>query len=273
MKKFLLIICAALLMTGCGDNDTKRVETINVGTIRYMNVTEDALNKFHEQQPESADTQPKYKYVFFDNMPSVIAALQSGQIDEFSTYETVADYLVMHDTKFERTPSETVMIDMFCCALRENEVELKREFDAAINAMRADGTFTSLVKDYISNINHSIIPPSVAMPAIYDANTIKVGVTGDLPRLDYVRADGTPAGFNTAVLAEISKRIGKNFVLVQIDSGARAVALLSGVVDVIFWAAVSGDKTGMPEDFDRPAGMIFTEPYFSDKTVHVNLKK
>lgn len=269
MKKFLLTICATcLLMAGCGD-ESERIQTIKVGTVRYMNVTEDALNKFNDQQPESANMQPKYKYVFFDNMNSLLSALNSGQIDEFSTYETVADYLVLQDNRFERTPGETVMIDRFCCALRDNESDLKNEFDAAIQQMRQDGTFTELVKDYITNIHHAVVPPVTAMPTFEGAPTIKIGVTGDLPRMDYIRSDGVPAGFNTAVLAEISKRIKKNFVLVQIDSGARAVALLSGIVDVIFWAAVADNNTGIPDEFDKPSGMIFTEPYFFDKIVHV----
>jgi len=273
MKKFLLIICAAaLLMAGCGGESESR-EPIKVGTVRYMNVTEDALNKFNEQQLESVGTQPKYKYVFFDNMPSMTSALLARQIDEFSTYETVADYLIMQNQRFDRTPGEHVMIDMFCCAMRADDVALKAEFDAAIQQMHREGTFTDLVKNYINNIHHAVIPNPIAMPTFEGAKTVRIGVTGDLPRMDYIRADGVPAGFNTAVLAEISKCTKKNFVLMQIDSGARAVALLSGVVDVIFWAAVADKAQGVPEEFDKPSGMIFTEPYFSDKIVHVTLKK
>lgn len=251
-----------LLISGCGSD----AEKIKVGTIKYMNVTEEAFNAFEAAQGNC-------EFVFFDNMPSMLAALQGGQIDEMSTYQTVADYLVIENHNIEQTTGDSVMIDIFCCAMREDDAALKAEFDNAIRQMRQDGTFTNLLKTYMSDIHHSIIPDPIAMPTFYGAQTIKIGVTGDLPRMDYIRADGVPAGFNTAVLAEISRIIGKNFVLVQIDSGARAVALLSGMVDVIFWAAISDNNTSVPDDFDRPAGMIFTEPYFSDKIVHVNLKK
>ena len=60
---------------------------------------------------------------------------------------------------------------------------------------------------------------------IDNAETIRVGVTGDLPPIDYVDEAGIPAGFNTAVLAEISRRIVKNIELVSIESGARSIAL------------------------------------------------
>ena len=110
------------------------------------------------------------------------------------------------------------------------------------------------------------------MPKFYNDTMIRIGITGDLPLLDYIRPDGIPAGFNTAILAEISKLIGKNFVLVQVDSGSRAIALTSGEVDVIFWAVVPQDNEILPKNFDVPEGVILTEPYFSDKIVHVKLR-
>ena len=119
------------------------------------------------------------------------------------------------------------------------------------------------------DLTHDQTPKVVTLPTFYGAETIKIGVTGDLPLLDYIRPDGVPAGFNTAILAEISNRIKKNFVLVQVDSGARVTALSSEKVDVIFWAVVSEDKR--IGDIDRPEGMIFTKPYFSDEIVHVRL--
>ena len=67
------------------------------------------------------------------------------------------------------------------------------------------------------------------------ADTIKVGVTGDLPPFDYMTEAGEPEGFNKVILAEIGKRIGKNIELVSIDSGSRAIALSSGQIDVVFW--------------------------------------
>ena len=89
--------------------------------------------------------------------------------------------------------------------------------------------------------------------------------------LDYVLPDGRPAGFNTAVLSEISERIGKNIELVQIESAARAAALTSGQVDVVFWVVVPADGSDRPKDFDTPAGVAVTEPYYQDAVVNVNL--
>ena len=200
------------------------------------------------------------------------AALQSGQIDEMSVYRTVALYLINTNPDKEWTISESVVSNAFCCALRAEDTALKKEFDNAIRSLSKDGTLSKSVKAYIHEVNSSDIPPAVELPTFYGADTIKIGVTGDLPVLDYIRSDNQPAGFNTAVLAEISKRIGKNFVLVQIESGARALALTSKEVDVIFWAVTPKDGV-LPINFDTPEGVILTEPYFTDDIVHVKLIK
>ncbi len=60
--------------------------------------------------------------------------------------------------------------------------------------------------------------------------------------MDFVAADGSFAGFNTALLAEIGKRLNKNIELTQVDCASRSTALASGTVDVVFW--VRGDKEG-----------------------------
>ena len=58
-------------------------------------------------------------------------ALQAGRIDEMSIYESVANYFVDHNPKFEVIEPAEEMTDLFCCAMRDKDVELKNEFDAA----------------------------------------------------------------------------------------------------------------------------------------------
>jgi len=73
------------------------------------------------------------------------------------------------------------------------------------------------------------------------------------------------------MLAEIGKRLGKNVEVVQIDSGARATALASKQIDVVFWAVVpAGDH--LPADTDKPDGLEFSAPYFEDSVAHIKLK-
>ena len=257
------IVCLALILltvalTGCGSSDEKN--SVKVGTLTQLNST-----------PAQAANISGGEMNFYDNFNSMQMALQSKNIDKIQTYSSVAEYMTANnsDLAIDNAQSTIEIVDNFCCAMRDSDVDLKKSFDAAISSMKADGTLAGLITKYIRN--PSPTPQAVAMPHIDGAPTIKVGVTGDLPPLDLVLPDGTPAGFNTAVLAEISKRINKNIELVQIDSGARAVALTSGQVDVIFWVVVPEENSDRPKNFDTPEGVAVTDAYYQDTVVHVNI--
>ena len=155
-------------------------------------------------------------------------------------------------------------------------------------------------------------PVSAEMEKIEGADIIRVGVTGDLPPFDFISEAGVPAGYNTAILAEIGKRIRKNIELVNIDAGGRALALSSGMVDVVFWNRSQSVYTengtyevgedamrqeiitlGMdPEKtekalnliesvftfdesvkMDQPEGTIITNPFFSSIMTNVQTRK
>jgi ABC-type amino acid transport substrate-binding protein len=177
----------------------------------------------------------------------------------------------------------------FSFLMMEDHLTLRDEFNQAISDMKADGTLDAL-KASIMDLNRT------ETEKIDSAETIRVGVTGDLPPIDYVDEAGIPAGFNTAVLAEISKRTGKNIELVSIESGARSLALSQGKVDVVFWSRISEPDQSifdsLPEkrkneatmislalspyrhpDIDIPEGTITTDVYFHDIYVTLYLKK
>ena len=270
MRKFLFLALTIVLIftTGCGSSDE-----IKIGMIRHLNVTEEALDNLYEQNAKiNSDATRRAKHVFFNNMTTMVAALKSGQIDELTIYESVAYYLAAKDSSLEWEMSSPQMSDNFCCAMLDENAALKNEFDDALAEIFADGTLAKLVKTYIVADNHVAPPRVVEMPTFYNAPTIKVAVTGDLPPLDYMSADGKPAGFNTAILAEISKRINKNFVLVPVDAGSRALALMSKKVDVIFWVVVPAYDETIPSNFDVPDGIILTTLYFTDEIVHVRTR-
>ena len=281
MKKIftLLMICALVLMTGCGGEDGKNPidkdgGKIKLGMITRLNASEENFGEFMKKIEETLDVKiASHKPVFFDNLNSMQAALQSGQIDEISTYRSVARYMLAKEPHFEVLKDHSLeFIDSFCFALRDDETELRDSLNTVIGEMKSDGTLDKLTKEYITDINAENDPPAVDLPHFNSEKTIKVAVTGDLPPFDFVSADGKPAGFNTAVLAEIGNRMSKNIELVQIDSGARAAALTSQQVDVVFWAIVPVSEI-IPADSDKPDGIILSDPYFKDKIVHMIFKE
>ena len=277
MKKVftLLMICALLLMTGCGGENKSSDDAgkTKLGMITRLNASEENFGKFIKQVEDTLDVKiSSHAPVFFDNLNAMQMSLQSKQIDEISTYRSVARYALAKEPRFSVLKDHSLeFIDSFCFALRDDEIELRNSLNTVIKEMQDDGTLDRLTKEYITDISTETEPPAVELPKFDGAQTIKVAVTGDLPPLDYVNTNGEPAGFNTAVLAEVSKRINKNIDIVEIDSGGRAAALTSKQVDVVFWAIVPVSEI-IPQDSDKPSGVILTDPYFKDKIVHMIFK-
>lgn len=277
-KKFLTILMSALMiftLTACGNDTEKPAATddkskIKIGMLKYLNAGELEFNAFMEKIAETFSLKmPKHEVVFFDNLNSMQMALDSGQIDEISTYECVANYISSRKANFSVLKEHTLeFIDAFCLAMRESDQDLYKQVDNIVKAMRDDGTLDALTKKYINELVLGTEPEAVEIQHFDGADTIKVAVTGDLPPLDLILADGKAAGFNTAVLSEIGKRLQKNIELVQIDSAARAAALESGRVDIVFWAIVPISEI-IPADADKPAGVVLSTPYYRGKIVHV----
>ncbi len=285
VKVLLSCVMAGALFTGCGggeqpaqkaDDANKSGGKIQLGMITHLNASEQKMNDILAKIEESEKV-PLIKHTvkFYDSLNLMQMGIESGSIDEISVYKSVANYIVANNNKYEALNQKehtTIFNDNFCFAVRKDDTALKADLDKAIEEMKADGSLDKLVKEYVTDVDASINPTAVELPMTEGADTIKVGVTGDLPPLDYVNADGKAAGFNTALLAEVAKRSGKNIEIVDIESGARAAALSSGQIDVIFWAIVpNGDK--MPKDIDTPENVELSAPYFSDSVEHLQIKK
>ena len=266
-KVLLSCVMAGALFTGCGGGDKpadkpaaeKPAEksVVKLGMITHLNATEKRMDEILKMVEEDAQ---------IDNLKLMQMGIESGGVDQISLYKSVADYLVANNDKFEPVSDSTLknLSDNFCFAFRKDDAALKDELNKAITEMKSDGSLDKLAETYITKVDKGQAPPAVEIPMTEGADTIKIGVTGDLPPLDYVSADGKAAGFNTALLAEIAKRAGKNIEIVDIDSSARAAALSSKQIDVIFWVVVP-TVGKVPADIDKPEEKIrlFYEEIFS----------
>ena len=280
-KVLLSCLMAGALLTGCGGDSggdkpvsTADVTQVKLGMITHLNATENQLGENYNKLADKAGLKgARYSPKFYDSLRAMQMGIESGEVKEVSLYKSVADYVIANNDKFELVANDVFnnIKDSFCFAVRKDDVQLKDDLNKVVDEMKADGTLVNLVSDYIVKVDKGQAPPKVDIPTIDGAPTIKIGVTGDLPPLDLVLPDNSPAGFNTAMLAEIAKRLGRNVEPVQIESGARAAALASKQIDVIFWAVVpNGDN--LPADIDKPEDTEFSTPYFEDSIAHLKLK-
>ncbi len=263
MKKRHLIsmiaMALAVMMLGlsCG---ASAENTMTVGTLSYLNMTEEEhdtiLRTVYQSMysllimegvltmkeiPQAAVTH------YYDSMEAMLMGLQAGEVNTLRLPYYTVKYLCTVNPQLEMKTIFNLdklndvtkrVIDMisdgFSFMMKEENTALRDEFNTQIKAMKEDGTMQKLIDEHIIKASETGEPVAVTFDQ-FEGDPIRVAVTGSLPPMDYVAADGSFAGFNTAVLAEIGRRLQKNIVLVQVDSIGRALALSEGTVDVVFW--------------------------------------
>lgn len=349
MKKvieLILVLTLALTLCACGQKAEETTQTadtpaenrkIVLGTLSLLNMTEEeyiammegkliAAKYLAEQgaylSEKDLSKMPEVSgVIFYDTLDAMLMALEAGDITSAEVPQCTADYLCAHNDKlttrgyFDLNGADDFTKNVayrlgvgFSFLTMEDKAALRDEIDGALTEMQEDGTLDALIQTYITDGAEGQPEPIEFTKT--DGETIRVAITGALPPMDYVAADGTPAGFNTALLAELGKRLNVNFELVQVDSLGRAAALASGNVDLVFWTNGSNEKGGgagkTPEEFkayrqeqetemseeqaalmkaiggdikpgkrhnrDIPEGTIITQPYYNDFMVAVGLK-
>lgn len=206
----------------------------------------------------------------FNSLTEMLMALDAGKIDRMELPQPVAEYFFKLNGNEEKyvtymiTKNVTYYIAM---GFKENNKWFEL-FNETIKAMAKDRTLLFLKAQYVMDADEN--PKPIKFEKFPDAETVKIAVTGDYPPIDYIAEDGKTAGFNTAMLAEIAKRLKINVELISINAGARAAALASGRADGVFWFWYD-KSTKTPRDI--PTGVTLTEPYYSwDALIFVGKK-
>ena len=270
MKKLVsmtlaLVIALSLCLPVCGE-DASNSGTVqkygNIGRLSKLNITEDELNDVLKDIMVNSICN---RYVFFDTMTDMLMALYRGDIVVLETDQNTVRYIAARNEGIvDRPPYLNPNNLMFSVLLRGEDTELRDQISGSIAEMKQDGTMEELKKRYVEDVIVGDDPDAVVPQVFPDARTIKVAVTGDRPPMDYVSAGGEPLGFNTALIAEIAKRLGVNIEFVTVTCGARGIALATGVCDLVFWMEIGDFENWEGADFeDQPESTIVTEPYMS----------
>ena len=274
MKKLLVLILVLVFASSA----FAASETVNVGLLTELNITEAEFNAYMDAalkaglwtlftEEESSRTA---NFVFYDTLVALQLGLNKGQVDEIDVPEVVGRYILTANDNCKISAMSLMSNPvMLALGFKDNNAELRDKVNAALKAMKEDNTLALLIVKYLNGSDFSMVKP-IEFAKFDGAETIKVAVTGDLPPIDFIAPDGVPAGFNTAILAEIAKRLKVNLELVNIDANARAAALASERADVVLWFKVYQGAENQP---DIPAGVILSDPYYSwDKFMHIKLK-
>ncbi|MBQ3764578.1 MAG: transporter substrate-binding domain-containing protein [Synergistaceae bacterium] len=264
MRKILTSFLILTLLAGISYADT-----LKVGMLSKLNMSEEEYSEFIAAGRRArawnfftskAKAPEKIEFHFFDTLLAMQLALNAGEIEEMALPEAVANYIVNATGNYEVTSIVRTLPAYLAFGFKKGaNPELLNQFNDAILQMKEDGTLAVLHAKYIYDAGIGD-PEAISFRNFPNVDkTITVAVTGDLPPIDYVDAEGFAAGFNTAVISEIGKKLKVNINLVNIDAGARAATLASGRADAVFW--IQGHRD-VKRHSDIPEGIELSMPYY-----------
>lgn len=204
-----------------------------------------------------ADENFRMETRFFGSLTEMLLALEAGLIDGACIPEFTGKYLLARNDSLRAGMFEFSNVKEKYYLGFYNNAKLRDQVNETLQAMKADGTLYKLQEEYLSDL--AADPSPAAFETFEGAETVRVAVTGDLPPMDYTAEDGSPAGFNTALLSEIGKRLKVNIQILNIESSARTLSLTSGAADAVFWY-LYGENYLVT---DREDGIQLSDPFYS----------
>ena len=270
MKKAIVVLAFLLVFSMLGCAAAEQGDKLPLGRLTKLGVSEETLNA---KVAEGLIELPLFSgFRFFDTCDSMIAALDSGIVAAINVDEYMTGYLVSRTEGLVefRSPDAYEYTLAFSMLLRAEDAELRDLISGAIADMKADGTIEALKARYIDDVIAGSEPEAVVPERFDGAKTLRVALTGDRPPMDYFSADGNPVGFNTALVAEIARRLKVNVEFVSVSTGARSFSLASNESDVVFWTEAGNFGNWENADTeDQPENTVVTEPYLTGELLYV----
>ena len=220
---------------------------------------------------------------FYDTLSQMQMSLNRGDIGEMILPDFVAEYLLKVSEGYSACCVSSSGKMSLCFGFLRGNDALRAKWNSALSYLRSKRVLADLEKkyvkdfprddsyDYIYGINTRKKEREARIEFAHypEAETVRVAVTGDIPPVDFIDADGLPSGYSVAVLSEIGRFLKVNILPVNVSAGARTAALVSGRADVVFWYEVNRKAKVQP---DVPDDVVLSEPYLDwEKFIHVTV--
>ncbi len=270
MVLLILMLTMTTILAGCSGEETAKIEKYSDLESKVIGVVSSpASNESLEAilSKYLIGAEPK-EVVSYNNLNDQIAALLAGKIDAIPATKTEADYYVKRNSEMKIVEAKQKIKTDVVMMLRAEDQALKEDLDKSFAALRENGTLELLKDKWITNLPVSGEPSKIDVPIIDGVKTVYVGLTGAYAPLDYIGADGKPAGYNVALLKEVGKLININFEFVSIEAGARYVALETKKIDVIFSQIYNEEMSSLFQ-----GKYIMTNSYFTGDEICFLVRK
>lgn len=189
-----------------------------------------------------------------------VSCLLDGTGGSLFTLGPVAEFYAARSEGLSAEVSETnASLSMLVSKERK---ELADRLSDVLRKFRTDGTIDDLYATWVEEYRESgrpefsdgapVVPLIAARSDGELPETIRIGVSGTLPLIDYLIEDGVAGGFTAALSAAIATELEANIQFVSVLPEAKVSALIDGKIDVYFWHFL-----------ETPEFCVATEPYLT----------
>jgi polar amino acid transport system substrate-binding protein len=273
MKKGLFTPVLALLLglAGCISSDMKissfeQMGGKTIGMVAIGGRPEKAASLVHRY----IDAEPG-KIVEYNRRSDAIMAVLSGKADAILCPSFVAEYYAKRNDKLSLVAPKVKVNYKVIMVVRKEDEPFRNELNQVIGTLRENGRLEAIESEWITNLPLTGEPANIGMVNSAGARTIRVGVSGDFPPLDYMATDGRPAGFNVALMSEVGTQLDIKFEFISVESSARFTALASGKIDLIFFHFKIDEEPDLYDTSEEKWAM--TNPYFEYLGAYFLVKK
>lgn len=251
--------------TGSSEEAEERTFDGKVMATMEMEATAEEIKHFFQVQLGI----PIADFLTFPTANEALLALKSGKVDTLLSMDATATFMAQQDPTLyaymDPRLAEMADISLSMVVTAANEA-LGAQLNEAIAQLKEDGTLALLAGSMLGGQ-----PPAVP-EATLAGEPLRVGVTGDIPPVDYVDEAGNPAGYNVNLMQQIAAVLGRPVEFTQVNKGAAITALMTNRIDILFWQeqALSEEVSSMVGDLT--SAVFLTDPYLEVSITAIELK-
>ena len=182
--------------------------------------------------------------------------LKNGMIDAIVLDSLPAQRIV------EQNPDlmildEALTVEEYAIAVRKEDTELLANINAAIAAMKADGTYDALRAMYMPDDGEEVVPNVLTFEEMPEK--LVMGTNSAFEPFEYKNDEGAIVGFDIEMANYIALAMGKQLVISDMNFDALIAALQTKAIDMIV--------AGMTATEERRESVNFSDPYFNSTQV------
>lgn len=200
-------------------------------------------------------------YTYFNSLPDLMAALDSGRIEALTIDMPVAKYIAAQHPEYTVFP-EVVAKDQYGFAVAKGS-PLAEKSNRALKKLMNDGVIADLEAVWFSADESQKTLPALTYKDDFDgsAGTLRFGFANSTEPMSYVDTDGQPAGFDVDLVSRIAYEMNMTVTLVPMGFEKLFAALASGEVDMV--------GGSMSITAERQKSYDFVGPYYDGGVVFV----